>query len=75
MATLKQKEYAEWILNEVGKVNPYNRQGQNMPKEYYLYTAGWLAAYLGSYLSEDVIMRKQFEQHIHSKAPLRNREK
>ncbi len=67
MATQKQKDYAEWILEEVGRVNPYNRFGENLPREYYLYSAGWLAAYLGSLLSEDIRLRQQFEQHIKAK--------
>ena len=64
MATLKQKEYAEWILAQVGSVNPYNKQAANKTHEYYIYTSGYLAAYLGSLLAEDVMMRAQFERHI-----------
>ena len=73
MATQKQKDYAQWILEEVGRVNPYNRFGENLPREYYLYSAGWLAAYLGSLLSEDIRLRHQFEQHIKSKKTLDKR--
>ncbi len=76
MATLKQREYAEWILQEVGKVNPYNRFGENLPREYYLYSAGYLAAYLGSLLAEDLVLRRQFERHIQQQqAPLQSRGK
>ena len=63
MATRKQQEYAQWILAEVGQINPYNRTGENLKSEYYLYQAGFLAAYLGSLLAEDVILRRQFERH------------
>ncbi len=69
MATLKQREYAQWILQEVGRVNPYNRQAQNLPVEYHLYNSGYLAAYLGSLLSEDIILRRQFEQHVQRQDP------
>lgn len=69
MATLKQREYAEWILQEVGKINPYNRQGTNSSNEYYIYTSGYLAAYLGSLLAEDVMLRSQFERHVKGNGP------
>ncbi len=73
MATQKQREYAEWILAEVGKINPYNKSAANSTNEYYIYTSGYLAAYLGSLLAEDIIMRKQFERHIQEQAPLRKK--
>lgn len=63
MATLKQQEYAHWILKEVGKINPYNRTGENLKSEYHIYQAGFLAAYLGSLLAEDLVLRRQFERH------------
>jgi hypothetical protein len=69
MASRKQQEYAQWIMQEIGQINPYNRQNQNMPKEYYIYTAGYLAAYLGSLLAEDVAMRRQFERHVAGNGP------
>jgi len=69
MATAKQREYAEWILEQVGRKNPYNRQGTNSSHEYYIYTAGYLAAYLGSLLAEDAIMRQQFERHVKGNDP------
>lgn len=69
MATQQQKDYARWILEEVGSVNPYNRFGENLPREYYLYSAGYLAAYLGSLLADDVRLRKQFERHIERQGP------
>ena len=69
MATRKQKEYAEWILQEVGRVNPYNKQAANSSHEYYIYTSGYLAAYLGSLLAEDILLRTQFERHIKQQGP------
>ena len=57
---------AEWILEQVGTVNPYNRQGSNMKSEYYIYEGGYLAAYLGSLMLEDPYIRKRFGAHIRS---------
>lgn len=69
MATMKQREYAEWILAEVSRVNPYNRQAANLSREYHTYNAGFLAAYLGSLLAEDIVLRAQFERHIKGLGP------
>ena len=73
MTTKQQEQMAEYILNCVGSVNPYNRQGENSTHEYKTYQAGFLAAYLGSLMLEDPWVRKRFEQHIKSKKTLDRR--
>ena len=73
MTTKQQEQMAEYILNCVGSVNPYNRQGENATNEYNTYQAGFLAAYLGSLMLEDPYIRKRFEQHIKSKKTLDRR--
>ena len=65
----QQKQMAEWILAEVSKVNPYNRQQQNDPILYNLYNSGFLAAYLASLMQEDPWIRKRFERHCSAKGP------
>ena len=70
MATKQQKDLALWILEQVGTVNPYNRQGANSKSEYYIYEQGFLAAYLASLMLNDPWERKRFEQHIKSKKGL-----
>ncbi len=67
MATKQQKDLALWVLEQVGNVNPYNRQGENSKSEYYIYEGGFLAAYLASLMLNDPWERKRFEQHIKAK--------
>ncbi len=67
MATKQQKDLALWILEQIGTVNPYNRLGENLKSEYYIYEGGFLAAYLASLMEEDPWIRKRFEQHIKAK--------
>jgi hypothetical protein len=62
-----------WILEQIGTVNPYNRQGANAKGEYYIYEGGFLAAYLASLMEEDPWIRRRFEQHIKSKKGLDRR--
>lgn len=65
----QQRKQAEWILAQVASINPYNRQGQNDPQLYNLYTAGFLAAYLAAVISDDTWAIKRFQQHIAGKGP------
>ncbi len=67
MATKQQKDLALWVLEQIGTVNPYNRQGANAKSEYYIYEGGFLAAYLASLMLNDPWERKRFEQHIKAK--------
>ena len=70
MATKQQSDMANWILDQIGTVNPYNRQGENRKSEYYIYEGGFVAAYLASLMINDPWERKRFEQHIKSKKTL-----
>ena len=67
MATKKQQDMANWVLDQVGSVNPYNRQGENRTQEYNTYQSGFLAAYLASLMMEDPWILKRFEQHINNR--------
>ncbi len=58
---------ALWILDQIGTVNPYNKQGANAKSEYYIYNMGWLASYLASMMIEDPWEKKRFEQRIKHK--------
>lgn len=66
MALNQNKLIADWILDEIGTVNPYNRAGENLKSEYFIYLSGYLAAYLGSLMQEDPYIRKRFEAHVRS---------
>ena len=70
MATKQQTDMANWILDQVGSVNPYNRQGENSVNEYNLYQGGFVAAYLASLMIADPWERKRFEQHVKRKKTL-----
>ena len=67
MATKQQTDMANWVLEQVGSVNPYNRQAANSKDQYNIYQGGFVAAYLASLMLEDPWMRKRFEQHVKSK--------
>ena len=67
MATKQQTDMANWVLDQVGSVNPYSRQAANAKSEYYIYEQGFLAAYLASLMLNDPWERKRFEQHIKAK--------
>ncbi len=73
MATKQQEQLALWVLDQIGTVNPYNRQGANAKSEYYIYEGGFLAAYLASLMLNDPWERKRFEQHIKAKKGLDTR--
>jgi hypothetical protein len=64
VATKQQTDLANWVLDQIGQINPYNRQGTNSKSEYYIYESGFLAAYLSSLMLNDPWERKRFEQHI-----------
>lgn len=70
MATKQQKDLAMWVLEQVGSVSPYNRQGENNKDQYNIYQSGFLAAYLASLMQNDPWEIKRFEQHIKSKKTL-----
>ena len=64
MADKKTKEIAEYILASIGSVNPYNRSGQNLKSEYYIYEMGFLAGVLASIYKNDPILFREFREHI-----------
>ena len=70
MVTKQQEQMADWVLDQVSSVNPYNRQGANAKSEYQIYQGGFVAAYLASLMMEDPWVRKRFEQHIKSQKTL-----
>lgn len=63
---------AEQLLDLVGMINPYNRQGENDNTLYNIYTAGFLAAYLASLMREDPYVYKRFYKHIESRNDRKN---
>ena len=73
MTTKQQQDMANWVLDQVGSVNPYNRQSSNSKDQYNLYQGGFVAAYLASLMLEDPWVLKRFEQHIKSKKTLDRR--
>ncbi len=64
MITPQQQREAEWLLDQIARVNPYNRQAANSLEQYYIYQSGFLAAYLSSLMREDPFIRKRFSKHI-----------
>lgn len=58
------KKRAEWILDEVGKINPYRRQRANDPRLYYIYQMGYLASFLGSLMEQDSHVKSLFKQQL-----------
>lgn len=67
MATLhtqQQQREAQWVLDQIASVNPYNRQQANRLDEFYIYQAGFLASYLNSLMREDPYIQKRFLKHI-----------
>jgi len=67
VATKQQTNMANWVLDQVGSVNPYNRQGENSTQDYNIYQSGFLAAYLASLMLEDPWVLKRFEQHVNNR--------
>lgn len=57
---------ADWIIESVAEVNPYNRTGANAKSEYLIYNMGYLAAYLASMMEEDPFIAKRFKRHVES---------
>ena len=64
MASKQQQDHAQWILEQVGSVNPYGKGLENKKSEYYIYQGGFLAAYMASLMLEDPFIAKRFERHI-----------
>lgn len=62
--TQQRQREAQWVLDQIASVNPYNRQQANSKEEFYIYQAGFLAAYLNSLMREDVFIQKRFLKHI-----------
>ena len=75
MVTKQQQDMANWVLDQVGSVNPYNKQGENAKSQYHIYNMGWLASYLASMMIEDPWEMKRFEQRIKNKKELDRRRK
>lgn len=64
MATREQQRTAQWVLDQVASVNPYNRLNANSDREFTIYQSGFLAAYLASLMQEDPFIMKRFTRHI-----------
>jgi hypothetical protein len=64
MSDREQQQLVEWILEQVGVTNPYNRFHENKKSEFYIYQAGYLAAYLASLMREDPYVYKRFKDHV-----------
>lgn len=64
MTSKEQRDLSEWIMSQVGAVNPYNRLNENRKDEYYLYQTGFLASYLASLMREDPYIYKRFKSHV-----------
>lgn len=64
MITKQQQQMAQWVLDQVGSVNPYNKQSLNSPLQYQIYNSGYLAAYLSSLMREDPYIQRRFSDHI-----------
>jgi hypothetical protein len=60
----QQHSYAQWVLDQVAQINPYNRQQTNRKDEFYIYQAGFLASYLCSLMREDPYIQKRFSRHL-----------
>ena len=57
----QQKRYANQILADLSRVNPYTKRDGMIA---YLYAAGFLAGYLASLAEEDPFIYKRFKNHI-----------
>lgn len=64
MTTAEHRRRTNHILETVGQVNPYNRSGQNLKNEFYIYNMGFLAAYLASLSEEDPFILRRFVKHV-----------
>lgn len=68
------QQLIEWVLQQVGATNPYNRLHENKKSEYYIYQSGYLAAYLASLMREDPFVYRRFKDHV-TKGRLKRRSK
>jgi hypothetical protein len=64
MTDQTQRRRTDEILDLVGTVNPYNRQGTNLKSEFYIYNMGFLASYLSSLMEEDPFILRRFKEHV-----------
>jgi hypothetical protein len=72
MTRQEQQRYAQWLLDQVAQVNPYNRQQANSKEEFYIYQSGFLASYLVSLMREDPFIQRRFIRHLDTlKSPKR----
>lgn len=58
------RDRAHAILDTIGVVNPYNRHAANQIKEYWIYQAGFSAAFLASLMEEDPWIARRFKAHV-----------
>ena len=68
---MNQRERTDWIIEQIGQVNPYRRQQQNRRMEFYIYNMGYSAAVLASFMEQDPELARQFRQHIESQRRFR----
>ncbi len=58
------RERATAILDTIAVVNPYNRHAANQINEYWIFQAGFSAAFLASLMEEDPFIARRFRQHV-----------
>ena len=63
---MQHRERAKWILEQVGRVNPYRRQQENRKSEFYIYQGGFLAGFLASLMESEPEVAHSFRRHIAS---------
>ena len=61
---MQHRERAQWILEQVGRVNPYRRQQENRKSEFYIYQGGFLAGFLASLMESEPGILHDFRRHI-----------
>lgn len=64
MTQAEHRRRTDHILATVGQVNPYNRSGQNLKSEFYIYNMAFLASYLSSLAEEDPYILRRFLKHV-----------
>ena len=61
------KERAWHLLDRFGEINPYNRQRQNLPREYWVWQAGFATAILADLMAEDPDLSYRIRRLIEAK--------
>ena len=61
MSSQLQKDYAQQILTDIAKINPYKSNDKNMA---FIWATGYLAGFIASLAEEDPFVYKRFSKHI-----------